>query len=51
MTDSEFNSYMRSLPRELSEEEVADRERLHDYLNGLWVGNQADHHEYGEAAH
>ena len=51
MTDNEFSEYMKSLPRKQTESEVTERELLRDYLNGLWVGNQQDHHEHGEAAH
>jgi hypothetical protein len=51
-TDSEFAAYLRSLPREQSEEEVALHEHQHDVDRGLYCpAGEIVHHLPGEAAH
>ena len=51
MTEREFADYLRSLPREQSEEEVNRREHLHDVEQGLWHNPHEFPHHYGEAGH
>lgn len=51
MTDKEFADWLGRVPRELSEEEVAQREHQHDIERGYWVGNEIVHHAFGEGAH
>ena len=50
MTDQQFAAWLRSLPREQSEEQVHRSGRQHDAEQGEWVANQIVHHEYGESA-
>lgn len=49
MTDSEFDAFMRSLPREKSQAEVDHIEHEHDAEQGEWMANGAVHHTYGES--
>jgi hypothetical protein len=51
MTDNEFATYLRSLPREMSQAEVDQVEHQHDLENGDWVNPHLAPHVYGEAAH
>lgn len=50
-TDQEFADYLKSMPREQSEAEVARHEAEHDLSRGAWVDLHRAHHEFGEAAH
>ncbi len=47
MTDQEFNAFVKSLPRELSEEDVHQVEIVKDIERGAFA--QEIHHQYGEA--
>jgi hypothetical protein len=51
MTDREFAELLQRTPRTLSAQEVDRIEHEHDVQRGEWVGNQVDHHEYGESRH
>ena len=51
MTDQEFAAWLRSLPREQSEEESARLEHEHDLARGEYVNPHLTPHHYGEAAH
>lgn len=51
MTDTEFASWLRSLPREKSPEQVEQAEHQHDIDRGPWVNPHEFPHHYGEAAH
>lgn len=45
-----LTEYLQS-ERTLSAQEVDRIEHEHDVQRGEWVGNQVDHHEYGESRH
>lgn len=51
MTESEFNAFMRSLPREKSQAEVDQVEHQHDLEVGEWVNPHLAPHVYGESGH
>jgi len=52
MTDSEFSSWLRSMPRTLSQEDVDQRVAQHDAERGPYVPHgQEVHHIPGEARH
>lgn len=51
MTESEFNAFMRSLPREKSQAEVDQVEHQHDLEVGEWVNPHLAPHSFGESAH
>lgn len=51
MTDTEFAAWLRSIPREIPEEEVNRRTHLHDTEQGDWVNPHEFPHHFGEAAH
>ena len=51
MTDLEFAAFLRSLPREQSEEESARLGHEHDLARGEYVNPHLTPHHYGEAAH
>lgn len=49
MSDHEAAQALKSLPREMTWEEVELRIMQHDRQVGPWVGNQIVHHNYGES--
>lgn len=51
MTDEEFAAWLRSLPRELSQEEVSSRIRLRDDTEGEYFNHNLTVHHFGEGAH
>lgn len=52
MTDQEFAKLLGSYPRELSEEEVARRERQHDAERGPYIPHgEIVHHDCQESRH
>lgn len=51
MSDQEFADWLRSVPREVSPEEVERLERLHDLARGHWHNRNEVPCYYGEAAH
>jgi len=51
MTDKEFAAYLRSLPREKSQEQVDQVEHQHDLEVGEWINPHLNPHEFGGAQH
>lgn len=51
MTDTEFASWLRSLPREKSPEQVEQAEHQHDAERGPYVPRSEITYHCGEAAH
>ncbi len=48
MTDQEFAAFLRSLPRELPEEEVEHIEHAHDAVRGRYVPHGGTVHHYAD---
>lgn len=51
MSDEEFATYLRSLPREVSVDEADELERLRDVDRGLWHNPNEVPCYFGGAAH
>lgn len=51
MTDTEFAAWLRTVPRELSPEQVDQIGHDHDAERGPYIPHTGTHHTAGEAGH